>query len=608
LKGLAHLSMICFRIFGLLLLLTVLPYYSSMAFDTLEITARLDTLKKRITGTVEYRLPSEPKLTTFEFQLYPNLYSSEDSPYLKKNHQLLNRLRQTRSWGGMEIDSVLLDNENVFQMVQVNLTKGVLKPDNETSLNGKTISIYFKTYIPEFGDRLFYTGGEYMLGNWFPYPAIIRKDGSWYNPDYRAFAEPIGEYYHYEVDFSFPGNYIAAAPAESVENGGDDSLSVLHYSFGPAHDFAMALSPYYLVDSTICGTTMVKIFYRDYEKIIINRIKTAVQHTLEYMSENIGNYCYSDFSVVLTNTSMVGGVEYPGLIALSSPRGGIMATRFYESLVAHETIHQWFYGMVASNQVESPWMDESVTNYFTHKILKHYWGESANLFEYAGLEFAERDNLRILAKTVSNKYNVNCPTYAFWNDADYFNTIYSKGPLALETFDNIMGDSISDVFWRCYFNMYRFKHPEPDDFIRLAGEIGGEDIRDALLVLLNDADEIDYAVNNLENNKLDSAAYEVGFILEKKGNMDLPVEYRVILYNGDTLEGQWHPTYNTMEIILNTIAPAISVTIDPCNVYAIDDDLLNNSISSDNDNRPCVRLSSGIMFLLESLLSFLGGM
>ncbi len=606
-RGSVRLSTMCFKIIGLFLSILLLPYCVFSEVDTLRISARLDTLKKQIVGVMEYRLPAEPSLTSFKFQLFPNLYSSENSPYLKKKPHLLHQFMESGKWGGMDIDSVLLDGKNFMQLVNVNLTEGSLIPDKKMELNGKTVKIYFTTYVPGAGDRLFQSGDEYMLGDWFPSPALLNKDGTWYNPGYGAFAEPVGGYFQYEVDFILPNNFRVAAPVKSEQTTIDDTLSSRHYSFGPAHDFALALSPRYVIDSSDVNGTTVRIYYREYEKPIVERIKTAVRYTLEFVNKNVGKYAYDNLTYALINATDAGGVEYPGFVILDSPRGSLMATRFYETLVVHETVHQWFYGMIGSDQVEAPWMDESITNFFMHKIFLHYWGRDANLLEFAGLKFSERDNLRALMQTITAPCAVDNPTYAFVDESDYYGIIYFKGSLALETFDNILGDSLSIIFWQLYFELYRFKHPSQEDFINLTGEIAGDDARKSLETLLRSTDVIDYSASNLENKQIDSVTYKISFRIEKKGELSLPVNYRILLDNGDSLDGQWAPVYNYAEIMTSASAPAKSVIVDPNNIFAIDGDLFNNSISVQTDNRPGARLSSGLMFLLESFLSFIGG-
>jgi len=557
---------------------------------------------------MEYRLPPEPILTSFESQMFPKVYSSENTEYLKFRPQMLFDFNNTNTWGGMLIDSVLLDNSNLIQHFNYKYTKGWLIPEDNGPINGKTVKVYFKTYLPRDGDRLSFTDDEYVLGSWFPMPAILKNDGNWYNPHYGAFSEPIGDYFLYEVDLVVPNYLKVAAAGSSGQSDINDTLMNLHYSFGPVFDFALAISPYYLIDSTDYNGIVVRIYYRDYEKPIIDRIRTAVLNTLEYMEKYVGQYAYDNLTYAMVSGVSVGGVEYPGFVFLNTPQGSSMTTRFYESMVVHETIHQWFYGMVASDQVESPWMDESITNFFTQKIMAEYWGSEANLFDFAGMKFSERDNLRTLIKTVSPVNAIGSPTYSFTSETDYFTTIYSKGALALETFDNLLGDSLSPVFWQLYFELYRFKHPTQDDFLNLVNEIAGEDISDNMEILISHPDEIDYSVSNIKNKEIDSANYEISFEIERRGELTIPIDYDIVLYNNDTISGCWTPTYDCERIINTTSSAASAVMVDPDNRIAIDANLLNNSISLKSDNGAGLRLSSGLMFLIESFFSFIGGM
>jgi hypothetical protein len=580
----------------------------SMAFDTLKVNATLDTSKKNIVGYVEYVMPDAPKLTSFEFQLYPNLYSSKQSPYLKNKPVLLNHFQRTNRWGSMDIDSVFIDGKNAADRLKLQHTRGIISESDNRTINGKSIRIFFKTWLPELGERLSFQEDDYLFGSWFPSPAIIKRDGNWHIHEYGAFAEPYGEFFYYEINFAAPRGLVCVSPVVPSDESERDGFISRRFSFGPAHDFALALSPSYLIDSTTIGQTAIRIFYRHYEKPMLNRIRSAIRYTFEYMTEHVGEYFYDNLAVLTANLADAGGIEFPGIIALLSPQGGMMVSRFYESLVIHEAVHQWFYGMVGTDQTEAPWMDEAVTNYFTHMIVRHYWGERANLFEWWGIEFSERDHLRATARAVSGEYFLTTPTYVFQSESDYFGTVYYRGALILETFNNIMGDSLSSIFWRRYFDDNRFRHPDADDFVSLAGEIGGSRILDALDVLLNKPQEIDYSVQNLRNKKVDSVTYRAIFTLVKKGGLSLPVDYRLILYNGDTLDYSWVPKYSTKKVTERLSSAVKYVIVDPDHVYAADGNLLNNAVSAGSDSRPGFRLSSGLMFLIESFLSFMGGM
>ncbi|UCD94093.1 MAG: hypothetical protein JSU69_10045 [Candidatus Zixiibacteriota bacterium] len=590
-----------------IIVLLILVSGDAAAYDTLKVEASLDTLKKQIHGSVEYILPAAPEVTTFEFQMFPSVYSSESSPYLKAMPGLLRRYKETNTWGEMIIDSVLLDRENVTVDVSTDYTRGILTASSG-NLNGKNIKIFFKTVIPGSGNRLVCFGNDYTLDGWFPVPAIPESDGRWYSPTYGPFAELVGDYFHYKISLIVPGNLKIAAPVPPSVVSDRDTLTEYDFSFGPAHDFAVALSPDYLVDTFLVGETTVRVFYRNFEQPVLSRIRDAVERTFAYMEASIGEYHYEHFTLALVSASHAGGIEFPGLVALHSPRGGMLMTRLYESLVTHETVHQWFYGMIGSDQIENPWMDESIASFFTLKIIERNWGERANLIDLAGFVASQRDMFRSGTRVSPGVCQLNMPTYAFPGDDEYFATIYTKGALIVETFDNLLGDSLSDVFWRHYFEENLFARPGPGEFIGLAGRVGGEKIQNALNALINEPVELDLAVSSLENRKIDSVTYEADVLLWKKGALPGSVDYRLVLHNGDTLEFVWRSQHDTEKMTFSLAAPVSKVIIDPNNRFTVDANLLNNSLSADGDSRPALRVSSGIMFLIESFLSFMGGM
>ena len=595
------------RAAGILLAMLFLSAGRIYSFDTLRIDATLDTLRKDITGSVTFTLPSSPDLSSFELQLFPNVYVSEDTRYLRERKLLRNMLKNSKVWGEMLLDSVLLDGVNITNDVKVAYTKAVYQSTSSEKINGRSVKIYFLTRLPEQGDRLSTAGGTYYLNGWFPYPAVIRDDGSWYNPDYTSFAELVGDFYQFDVTLHLPRNLriASAVPPELIPS--NDSLVANHFLFGPAHDFALVLAPDFLIDSTEKDGINISVYYRPGNEKAVEKVKAAAALTIDYMQKKVGAYPYNRLTYAIFNPAEHGGIEMPGLIALSEPIGATLKTRFYEMVVVHETIHQWFYGIINSNQAEYPWMDEAIDDFFTLQIMKEEWGVEANLFDFAGFKVSVKDQLRLASQMSVDYGAVNRPASAFVDEGDYFGTVYMRGAFIVETFNNLLGDSLSNVFWHNYYDNYRLKAPTPDDFMAVARETGGESVAQAFDELINHAGPIDYSVQSLSNRQIDSVTFEIGFILQKKGDVSLPIGYRLILYSGDTLDYVWDAEYNSEKIVLELPSPAAAVIVDPDRIITIDEDMANNSMTVHTDNRPAFRLSSGIMFLIESMFSFLGG-
>ncbi len=597
--------MMWFRSIFLFFLLSGVSVFGN-DFDTLRIVASLDTLNKQISGYVEYRLPEFQDLTTAEFQLFPNVYSSDSTAYLKDYKQLRNRLKKSEKWGWMVIDSAFISGADVSDSVKIEYTRGAINAGS--SISGGSLRLHFTLQVPERGDRLSYNKGDYVLDGWYPRPAMLKADGTWYNPFYSTMAELVGDYYNFEVEFTAPAGYVIAAssgPDSTVQT--EDSLNTTFYQIGPMHDFALALSPHYeKLEIEFNGVT-IGIFLREFETPVYPRVRNAAEKTIEYMGKLCRSYPYRSLNYAFADVGFAGGIEMPGLIILSSPRGSIMATGFLDALVIHETVHEWFYGMVGSDQIETPWLDEAVTEYFTYRILREMHGDDGLLLDWWGLKVSQRDQQRFVSDMFDHEYLLTNPTYGFAEEVDYFGVIYSRGNLIVETADKLLGEN-GDFFWRNYFDTYRFKRPGTADFLSIYKKYSDSLSHRAVEKMLETPAFLDWSVGNLDNEIISKDTVKSSFILGRKGDIDNPVDYRIYFVSGDSLSGAWLPKYDREKIRIENESPIRKVVIDPDNVFAIDANLLNNSVLSGEDNLPGFRFSSGILFLVESVLSYLGGL
>lgn len=603
LKGSARWSTMSSKAVVLVLLLVMGQSLYGSDFDTLKITASLDTLNKQVHGYVEYPVPENPRLSRLEFQLFPNAYSGKDTPYLINYPELRNRLRISEKWGGMEIDSLFIGNEDFSDKVQVEYTRGALPVGSNKA--GKTVRIYFTTTVPEMGDRLSYNKDEYLLDGWFPNPAILREDGSWYNPRYGMMAELVGNYYHYEVSFTAPSKYvIAASTLEETIDTLEDGLSVHYYEIGPVHDFALALSPRYEVKEVEKDGIRIRTYLRDFEFPMHDKIIASAGLAFDYMGERCGKYPYKSISFACADIGFTGGIEFPGMIVLSSPRGAALLSKIYNQIIIHETVHEWFYGLVGSDQIETPWLDEAVTEFFTSRISDKNYDD---ILDFWGFVVDEDDQHRMVIKNIENEYQLSNPTYGFAVERDYFGVIYSRGDLIIQTIDNLIGEDNSRSFWKDYFSTYRYRRPGTDDFIKTLAKYSDKQLIALTDYLLNSPGLIDWSVAALNNESVGEDSVDVSFILTKKGDFEFPVDYRLYLVNGDSIRGTWDPEYSRKKIRLQTEVPVEKIVVDPDNRFAVDVNLLNNSDLYNEDNRAGMRLGSGVLFLIESLLSYLGG-
>ena len=577
------------------------------ALDTLQVIARLDMSENRLSGQFRHDLPQTIEMTEYQFQLWANVYT-KDTDFLKSVGGMIQT--GTGRPGATRIDSAFLDEQNITAYITIENTRGTIALPDKERLDGRRLRLYFETDIPSFGDRLNVRNGNFLLSGWFPKPAILNPDGTWYNPVYGAFCEPIGDFYHFDITLSAPDSMVVAFPAAADERNIGEGLVEYRCHFGPAHDFVMAAAPDYRLDTT----GRVRIYYREADLPILRRLRRTVQTTLDYM-ERLAPYPYDLFTVAVTDAGFWGGIEFPGMIAISRPQGGPMVSRYFEVITIHEVIHQWFFGMLASDQVEHPWMDEAITQYFTNLIAEAEWGREANLMDIFGIKIRTRDESRAGAAISRGQEIIDQPAYSYIGASRYFSTIYSRGSLAVETISNFLGGPVFDSagssgafrFWKRYVDEYKFRRVVPSDFRRILAESGGDSVAAVFDLLFTTPDEIDIAVADLQNTRIDSVTAGVSFELSLTGRLRWPIPYRLFYSDGDSLDGVRKITYNTERVSLELDRPVRTVIVDPENLFAIDADLMNNSVQLDTDSRPATRLSSGLMFLLESLMSLVGG-
>jgi len=578
---------------------------SLFAFDTLYVTADLDTSKHLIKGMVNFRLPDDCCFSEIELQLFANSYSSDDTPLMQSYPNMASQLKKSQKWGRTNIDSVFFGNVDLSKNTAINFTCMVISNINTDTISDRTVHVYFTTVVPESGHSLSYYLQEYLLSGWFPIPALS-KECQWYSPEYNNYTDLMGDFRIFDISLTIPNNFMAAPSASYIVDTAS-STKTIRYIFGPAQEFAISLSAECQTDSVICDSTIIKYYYHNYEKSLIDRINPAVIQAFSHMNHYVGEYPYPNLDIIISPSPFMRNFEFPSLISMFSPKGGAISSRMYETMAIRAVVGQWFSEAVGTDRATTPWLNKSASGLFTKKIIESIWGMDTSIFTYAGLDLSYDDYIRASSRFSEGKGVINRRVELFYSEAEFSSIVNARGVLALETFENLLGDSLLSFFWKQYYDRFNFKHIKYDDFMELADEVGGKDVVDILEKMLNSDTEIDYSVESVTNRRIDSVLYEVSYTLERTGDLDWPINYNLILYNNDTINIEWKPEYHTANIIDTFSSPVQKVLLDPDCIMSIDIDLMNNSLLAETDSRPTLRVSSGVMFLIESLLSYLGG-
>src|SRR5262249_55775226 len=146
-----------------------------------------------------------------------------------------------------------------------------------------------------------------------------------------------------------------------------------------------------------------------------------------------------------------------------------------EIVVVHEIGHQYFQGLLASNEFEEPWLDEGITTWAAAQVLDAMYGADRSVAELAGLRFGSLDLERVTYHRGRGGDRSRAPAWAF--DEGYAFNVYHRPSLTLRTLERLVGRQTMARMMRAYVERWRFRHPTGDDFYAVASEVAGRDLR-----------------------------------------------------------------------------------------------------------------------------------
>ena len=250
------------------------------------------------------------------------------------------------------------------------------------------------------------------------------------------------------------------------EQGGEEGQQTVTYAVGPARDFYLAAGEFAVVSKTVGATTINSYAPAELADGAALALDVAAA-TLAINEARLSPFPYTELDIVTTPTTALG-IEYPGLIVgtlrmydiTAETRAGVPYSDILESTTAHEVVHQWFYNLVGNDQLDEPWLDESMTGYHTYRYYVDRYGQSAGdgyFANFAGRwEGVERAEIPI-----------GLPVRAY-QGAEYGAIVYGRGPFFLRELEETLGRETFDAFMRDYAATYRWGISDTAAFRALA--------------------------------------------------------------------------------------------------------------------------------------------
>ena len=280
------------------------------------------------------------------------------------------------------------------------------------------------------------------------YPMIAVYDETGWNVE---IAPAIGDVVYtdsgyYLVQASVPVGQQMLTSGREIDRQEQGDRQTLTFAAGPVRDFYIVSSDRYDVVSRKVGETTINAYApSDVQGANKNALDFAVGAVKTY-SDLVGAYPFTELDLVGTPT-LAGGVEYPGLVVIALSLYD-RTDFFFEAVVAHEVGHQWFYSTVGDDQVDEPWLDESLTQYLTLR----YYGDAFGKSGYDGFRTYLDDRWHSAEDT---KKPIGLPVAAY-GEEEYSAIVYGKGPLFFEALANKMGEAQFDTFLKDYYRTFEY--------------------------------------------------------------------------------------------------------------------------------------------------------
>jgi hypothetical protein len=500
---------------SLLQLVAFSQYWQQKTNYLIEVS--LNDAEKSIDGfeKLTYFNNSPDTLTYIWFHLWPNAYKNDKTAFsdqllengntkfyfsTKEERGYINRL-------DFKVDGVTAKTEDHPQ--NIDIIKLVL-PHPVLPHQQAVITTPFHVKLPFNFSRGGYDGESFQITQWYPKPAVYDRKG-WHPIPYLDQGEFYSEFGDFDVRITVPKNYVVAATGELqdpeeqawLKSRGNFSwqptkkktksangiiktisqkfppssfeLKTIRYTQSNVHDFAWFADKRFIVQTDTCKLTSGAViavfsFYTTEEKSKWEKTVGFCKDAIRFYSDQVGAYPYKTVSVVQGPQSFGGGMEYP-TITIISPTSSL---KELDETIAHELGHNWFYGILATNERTHPWMDEGINSFYENRYMERKYGAQSRINELLFQTKAVR----------ATDQPVETPSEQF-SEYNYYLVAYHKTAEWMKLLAAKLGEDAFQKLMHRYYSEWSFKHPYPEDFRSLAAEFAGNQA-DSLFSLLDD--------------------------------------------------------------------------------------------------------------------------
>ena len=583
------------------------------------IDVRLDAPARTLTATetLTWTNISGAPASELQFHLYYNAWRNADTTWMKEQKQTTwwdqARRRRPEDSSAINVTSLKVTS-GAIPAVDLTADMRFIAPDDGNAEDrtvmavtlpapvapGQTIAldIAWTAKIPRPFARTGAIGNYFFIAQWFPKIGVLDPAGRWNTHQFHVGTEFFSDYGVYDVRMTVPQGWpLAATGRERERTDNADGTTTYRYSQEDVHDFAWTTSPDFVehrarFESSGLPPVEIRLMLQPEHEGQAERHFEATRAALLHYGEWFGAYPYGHITIVdPVWRSETGGMEYPTLFTAGTRWLNPRADSYMDDTLVHETGHQWWYGLVGTNEFEDAWMDEGINQFANARVMAEEIPDGREVLRFFGgfLPWVNEDVRwdRLTFGEFLSSYRDSAaidvpstPSYRYW-PTDSTPMTYSKPSLWLHTLERALGWTTVQQILATFFERWQFKHPRAGDFFQLASEVSGRDLNPFFDQVYRGSAVFDYGIDEMTSVAAREGSFRTDVVVRRHGDGIFPVTVLITFADGSQARESWDGAGRWQRITVERASRALSAQIDPDQVLLLDTSFTNNSFTTE---------------------------
>lgn len=560
-----------------------------------DIDVQLFPEEKMLRGNLKmnYHNQSDDVLTYMYIHLWPNAYKDHTTAYANENSyskdiskHKIGYIDSVQYMSGKDTLTLLIDSTNI-DIAKLVLARPLMPGDS------LLLETTFKVKIPFVTSRFGHANDTYQMTQWFPKVAVFDKDG-WHPMPYLDQGEYYSEFGDYEVNITLPKDYVVGSTGnlqtaseikwiearvkkseemmkqlndksgkytEEIKN---ETIFDNHYDPTPAKDlktitykaenvidFAWFADRTWLVrkqtfklDRSGREVTAWSMYYpKSYHAW--NKSVDYIVRATKFYSDYLGDYPFDHVTAVEGGLRAGGGMEYPMVTVIAKGTGKPVLV---DRVITHEVGHNWFQGILASNERVFPYLDEGLNSFYEKRYMETYYGKDLNkiesklvrnLLKMETFDYMEQAFYFQAQRMVDQSMNLSSEQFSSLN---YGAVVYMKSAIVFNYIKEYLGDDEFDKIMQSYYAEWKHRHPAPSD-LKAHFKKANKDVDFLFDDIIPSVKRVDYKLKNVASKQVNRKGKKYHEIkLKNRGQVVAP--FYIAALNSDTImDTVWYPGF-----------------------------------------------------------------